>query len=99
VPCENRRVIAYLKADECRTVLIVNDLSALAQPAALDLHLYRGRIPVELVGNHAFPPFEQHPYFLSLGPDSIFWFRFDRGPDSPAADGETPSRPRFHNAR
>jgi maltose alpha-D-glucosyltransferase/alpha-amylase len=93
VPCENRRVIAYLREDGCRTVLIVCNLSAFAQPAALDLHLYRGRVPVELVGNHAFPTIGEHPYFLSLGPHSFFWFRLDRGADEPSCIGGTQAQP------
>ena len=74
VPCENRRVVAYLREYQDQAVLIVNNLSAFAQPVALELHAYQGRIPIELVGNHAFPPIGEHPYFLSLGPHSFFWF-------------------------
>jgi maltose alpha-D-glucosyltransferase/alpha-amylase len=73
-------------------VLIVNNLSAFAQPAALDLHAYQGRVPVELVGNHAFPPIGEQPYFLSLGPHSFFWFRLEevQAPARSARDGLPP---------
>ncbi len=66
VPCENRRVVAYLREDQDQTVLVVNNLSGFAQPAALDLRAYQGMIPVELLGNHAFPRIEAPLYFLSL---------------------------------
>jgi maltose alpha-D-glucosyltransferase/alpha-amylase len=80
VSCANRRVVAYLREHQDQTVLVVNNLSAHAQPAALDLRAFRGWVPVELLGNHAFPPIEETPYFLSLSPHSFFWFRLSRDP-------------------
>jgi maltose alpha-D-glucosyltransferase/alpha-amylase len=77
VPCENRRVVAYLREHEGQSVLVVNNLSANAQPAELDLKAFCGRVPVELLGNHAFPRIEERPYFLSLSPHSFYWFRLD----------------------
>ena len=55
VPCENRRVVAYLREYQDQTVLVVNNLSGFAQPAELDLRHFAGMVPVELVGNHPFP--------------------------------------------
>lgn len=77
VPCENRRVIAYLREYRGETVLIVNNLSAVAQPASLDLRAFRGLTPVELLGQQRFPPIEDAPYFLSLSPHSSLWFRLE----------------------
>jgi maltose alpha-D-glucosyltransferase/alpha-amylase len=77
VPCENRRVVAYLREYDSQSLLVVNNLSAFAQPAGLDLRTFRGRIPVELLGNHAFPAIGEQPYFLTLSPHSFFWFRLD----------------------
>jgi maltose alpha-D-glucosyltransferase/alpha-amylase len=85
VPCENRRVVAYLREYQDQTVLVVNNLSQFAQPAALDLHHFNGCVPVELLGNHEFPPIGEPPYFLSLGPHSFYWFRLDRRGDAAAA--------------
>jgi maltose alpha-D-glucosyltransferase/alpha-amylase len=84
VPCANRRVIAYLRQDAEQTVLVVNNLSAHAQPAELDLHGFAGLVPIELLGSHAFPPIGAGPYFLSLSPHSFFWFRLER-PVGPSA--------------
>jgi maltose alpha-D-glucosyltransferase/alpha-amylase len=77
VSCQNRRVVAYLRELDGQTMLIVNNLSNVAQPAELELHDFIGRVPIELVGNHAFPPIEDRPYFLSLSPHSSYWFRLD----------------------
>jgi maltose alpha-D-glucosyltransferase/alpha-amylase len=81
VPCENRRVVAYLREYEDQTVLVVNNLSGFAQAAELDLKSLKGKVPVELLGNHAFPPIREAPYFLSLGPHSFYWFRLEEGPE------------------
>ena len=77
VSCANRRVVAYLREHEGQTLLIVNNLSASAQPAELDLRSQAGKTPVELLGNHAFPRIEERSYFLSLSPHSFLWFRLD----------------------
>jgi maltose alpha-D-glucosyltransferase/alpha-amylase len=74
VSCENRKVVAYLREHEGETLLVVNNLSAFAQPAELDLGPFRGRIPVEMLGKHPFPPIGDGPYMLSLSPYSYFWF-------------------------
>lgn len=79
LPCENRRVVAYLREYHDQTVLVVNNLSGFAQAAALDLRDHRGMVPVEMLGNHAFPRIEEQPYSLSLSPHSFFWFRLEAG--------------------
>jgi len=79
IPCENRHVVAYLREFEDQIVLIVNNLSAVAQSANLDLHDHTGKVPVELMGNHAFPPIEDRAYPLSLSPHSFFWFKLVDG--------------------
>ncbi len=78
VSCENRRVVAYLRQYEEQTILVVNNLSAFAQPAGLDLRSHQGMIPVELLGNHAFPAIGEQPYLITLSPHSFFWFRLDK---------------------
>ena len=78
VPCENRRVIAYVREYQDQKVLVVNNLSATAQPAELDLRNYPDVIPVELLGKQPFPRVSNQPYFLSLGPRSFFWFRLEK---------------------
>jgi maltose alpha-D-glucosyltransferase / alpha-amylase len=80
VPCENRRVVAYLREYADETLLIVNNLSAHAQAAELDLAAYAGKIPVELLGNHNFPPIGPLRYVVTLSPHSSFWFRIADAP-------------------
>ena len=55
VPCENRRVVAYLREYEDQTVLVVNNLSAFAQPAELDLRAFRAWFPWNCWATTLFP--------------------------------------------
>ena len=88
VPCEYRRVVAYLREYQEQTVLVVNNLSGFAQPAELDLRHFAGMVPVELVGNHPFPALKDQPYFLSLSPYAFYWFRLERGTDEAIVRGQ-----------
>ncbi len=77
VPCPNQRVVAYVRAYQDQTVLVVNNLSRHGQPAELDLTPHQGKVPVEMFGNHPFPRIEDRPYFITLSPHSFFWFKLD----------------------
>jgi len=70
----NRRVLAYLREWEGETVLCVANLARSAQGAELDLSAFRGRVPVELTGQSAFPPIGELPYFLTLPGYGFYWF-------------------------
>lgn len=78
IPCANQTVVAYIREYQDEVVLIVNNLSRFSQPVELDLQNYRGRIPVELLGNNPFPRIGELPYFVTLSPHSFFWFRLDQ---------------------
>ncbi|MEI7684459.1 MAG: maltose alpha-D-glucosyltransferase [Planctomycetota bacterium] len=71
---DNSRIVAYLREYEGRSALVVNNLSAAAQPVNLDLSAFRGRTLTELLGKTVFPVVDERPYFLSLAPHSFFWF-------------------------
>jgi maltose alpha-D-glucosyltransferase/alpha-amylase len=70
----NRKVLAYLRQYESETILCIANLSRSAQPAELDLSAYAGRVPVELLGNSAFPPIGELPYFITLPGYGFYWF-------------------------
>ncbi len=87
---ENRRVLAYLRSDGERSVLIVANLSRFAQFVELDLSRFKGSEPVELFGQTHFPPIGELPYLLTLGPHAVYWLAIE-GPREevvvPAEDG------------
>ncbi|WP_425517096.1 maltose alpha-D-glucosyltransferase [Miltoncostaea marina] len=84
---ENRRVLAYLREDEDTSVLVVANLSRLAQYVELDLSRFKGAVPLELSGQTHFPPIGELPYLLTLGPYSVYWLALE-GPREPAEEGE-----------
>lgn len=71
---ENAKVLAFLRQDDDETVLVVANLSRFAQSVHLDLHDYRGAIPVEMFGGTEFAPVHEAPYQLTLGPYGFYWF-------------------------
>jgi len=88
---ENAKVLAFLRRDEHETVLVVANLSRFATAVALDLHEYRGQVPVELFGGTEFAPVQEGPYQLTLGPYGFYWFslesqRADAGSASQGGD-------------
>jgi maltose alpha-D-glucosyltransferase/alpha-amylase len=71
----NRKIVAYLRELDGDVILCVANMSRAAQPVELDLQAYKGRVPVEMLGRHAFPPIGELPYLLSLPGHGFFWFR------------------------
>ncbi|MDP9405010.1 MAG: maltose alpha-D-glucosyltransferase [Actinomycetota bacterium] len=74
----NGKVLAFLRG-EANPILVVANLAASAQPVELDLSRYQGRVPVELLGQTAFPPVGELPYLLTLGPHGFYWFELSEG--------------------
>lgn len=77
----NRKIFAYLREYDDRadggsdeTILCVANLSQSAQAVELDLSLFAGRIPVEMLGGAAFPPIGRNSYLLTLPPYGFYWF-------------------------
>src|SRR5579884_820575 len=65
------------KGEGTERVLVVANLSRFPQPVQLDLHAYRGMVPVELMGRTRFPPVGDGPYFLTLGSHAFYWFALE----------------------
>ncbi|HEX8698651.1 MAG TPA: maltose alpha-D-glucosyltransferase [Myxococcaceae bacterium] len=75
---DNRRVLAFMREWEGQKILIVCNLSRFAQPVVLDLRDWEGYVPVELMGETAFPRISSLPYQLSMGPYMFLWFRLEK---------------------
>jgi len=86
VPCENPRVLAFVRRSGDERVLVVCNLSRFVQGAALDLREFRGTVPVEMFGRVEFPPVPDVPYFFTLGPHAFYWFSLEPAP----VDGTRP---------
>ena len=74
----NRKILAYVRTYGDEIVLCVANLSRSAQPVELDLKPYKGLVPVEMLGQTAFPPISESPYLLTLARYGFYWFRLTR---------------------
>lgn len=71
---ENRKVLAFLREHEGQALLVVANLSRHPQWVELELGELAGRVPIELIGNGAFPIIDSRPYRLTLGGHDALWF-------------------------
>ena len=74
---DNPHVLAFVRHDEDgddAPILVVANLSRLAQHVELDLRDHLGATPVEAFGHTAFAPIGELPYYLTLSPYCFFWF-------------------------
>lgn len=91
----NRRILAYLREftgpdGSNETILCVANVSRSAQAVELDLSLFAGMVPVEMVGGSAFPPIGQLTYLLTLPPYGFYWFLLAPQAQMPAWHAEAP---------
>src|SRR5690242_6765363 len=85
LPAQNRKVLAYVRRYADEQVLCIANLARTAQPAELDLSAFKGLTPVELLGLTEFPRIGDLPYFLTLAPYQVYWFRLQQAPAPMAA--------------
>jgi len=77
---DNPKVLAFLRAYEDETILVVANLARSVEYVELDLARCRGSVPVELFGGNAFPPIGDLPYLLTLGGHAFYWFSIEAPP-------------------
>ncbi|GAC1342029.1 MAG: maltose alpha-D-glucosyltransferase [Candidatus Dormibacteria bacterium] len=75
----NPSIFAFTRTLGDQVILCVNNLSRFAQPVELDLAVYRGCTPLEMLGKVRFPPIGDLPYLLTLAPHGFLWFTVERG--------------------
>ena len=90
---DNNKILAYLRTDGDRRVLVVANLSRFPQYVELDLSAFEGLVPVEMFSNVRFPAIGKAPYLLTLSPHAFFWFRL-RPARSLSEQGEVPAHGR-----
>lgn len=77
---ENRKVLTYLRRHEGETILVVANLSHLAQQTQLDLAEFNGWRPVDLFGRVEFAPITDGKYYFTLSPYAFYWFSLEPEP-------------------
>jgi maltose alpha-D-glucosyltransferase/alpha-amylase len=86
----NRRVLAYLISYEDETVLCVANLARSSEPVELDLSVFKGRVPIELLSGSPFPPIGDLPYLLTLQPYAFYWFLLTSEAEAPSWHEDMP---------
>jgi maltose alpha-D-glucosyltransferase/alpha-amylase len=84
----NRKILAYVReggpGQGGESVLCVANLARGAQPVELDLARFKGRVPVELLGQTPFPPIGELPYLLTLPGYGFYWLLLSEEAQAPA---------------
>jgi maltose alpha-D-glucosyltransferase/alpha-amylase len=80
---ENRKVLTYLRRYEKEGILVVANLSHLAQQTQLDLSEFTGWRPVDLFGRVEFAPITDGKYYFTLSPYAFYWFSLEPEPAEP----------------
>ncbi len=88
---ENRKVLAFLRRYQEETILVIANLSHLAQQTQLDLQEFTGWRPIDLFGPAEFTPVRDGKYPLTLSPYAFYWFSLQPRPAGAARLRALPS--------
>ena len=75
---DNPKVLAFTRQYRDEIILVVVNLSRLAQAVELDLCKYSGFVPEEVFSKNRFPAIKDSPYALTMAPYDFFWFLLQR---------------------
>ncbi len=74
--CPNPKILAYLRSDGAENLLVVANLASSDQEAELDLSVYAGAAPLDLLANARLPQIENNGnYHLKLSPYGFHWLK------------------------
>jgi maltose alpha-D-glucosyltransferase/alpha-amylase len=74
---ENRKVLVFIRRYENETILVVANLSRLAQHTFLNLTKFTEKVPIEIFGQTEFPVIREAPYSVTLSPYAFYWFSLE----------------------
>ncbi len=75
---ENKAVLAYVRADEDETLVVVNNLSSESQKVMLDLERYTGYQVRDLFAQVTYPTIASAPYELTLARYAYAWLKLEK---------------------
>ncbi|MFN3216253.1 MAG: maltose alpha-D-glucosyltransferase [Acidimicrobiales bacterium] len=88
---DNGHVLAFVRSAEGEApILVVANLSRLAQHVELDLRDHAGAVPVEVFGRTRFAPISELPHSITLGPYGFFWLELTTPTSADGEDGAVP---------
>jgi maltose alpha-D-glucosyltransferase/alpha-amylase len=77
---ENSKILAYFRRYKDETILVIANLSHLAQQVELDLSEFKGCRPIDLFGYSGFETVTVKKYPFMLGPYAFYWFSLEKEP-------------------
>jgi maltose alpha-D-glucosyltransferase / alpha-amylase len=85
---DNTKVLVFVRHFDQERLLVIMNLSRFVQYVELDLSGYQGLTPTELISRNPFPAVGELPYFITMGPHSVYVFSLEETP--PAEVAATP---------
>lgn len=70
----NPKILAFIRKYQGEDILVVVNLSRVAQAVELNLSSYVGFVPEDVFSKNKFPIIRETPYVLTLGPYGFYWF-------------------------
>ena len=74
VPCDNHKMLTFVRRFGSETILVVANMSATSQAGHLQLADFAGTEPEEIFSGNHFPQITTEPYVLTMGPHEFYWF-------------------------
>ncbi len=77
---DNNKVLVFVRQFEQERLLVIMNLSRFVQYVEPDLSGYKGLTPMELISRNPFPTVGELPYFITMGPHSVYVFSLEETP-------------------
>ncbi|MFN2109553.1 MAG: maltose alpha-D-glucosyltransferase [Anaerolineae bacterium] len=74
---DNAAILAYLRSDDAQTILVLNNLSNESQQVAVDLSVYAGKVPRDLLGDVTLDAIGAPSYTFTLSPYGYHWLALE----------------------
>ncbi|SFU96049.1 maltose alpha-D-glucosyltransferase [Pontibacter akesuensis] len=84
----NSKVLAFIREYEDETILVIANLSRFPEAVELDLHDYKGSIPMEVFSKNKFPSIKDEPYLFTIGGHGYYWMELRPQEVPKGADGD-----------
>ncbi|WP_299754370.1 maltose alpha-D-glucosyltransferase [uncultured Pontibacter sp.] len=69
----NSKVLAFVREYEDETILVIANLSRFPEAVELDLHEYKGYVPMEVFSKNKFPSIKDDAYLFTIGGHGYYW--------------------------
>ncbi|GAB3199452.1 maltose alpha-D-glucosyltransferase/alpha-amylase [Pontibacter aydingkolensis] len=90
----NSKVLAFIREYEDETILVIANLSRFPEAVELDLHEYKGYVPVEVFSKNKFPGIKDEPYLFTIGGHGYYWMEL-KPQEAAQETSEQQSRPAY----